>query len=96
MISSGAMPYFSVSRPTGALGDSQLALAREGLRLLLVFVDAAHDQRRAVRLGDGAGALEFFFAVLEVDGVDDGLALAIRQRQLDRRGDRWCRSSPAL
>ena len=30
------------------LGDGELALAREGLRLQLVFVDAADHQRRAV------------------------------------------------
>ena len=29
-------------------------------------------------------ALEFFLAVFQVDGIDDGFALAIRQRQLDR------------
>ena len=76
----------------GTLRHRQLALAREGLRLQLVFVDAAHDQRRAVSPRDGTDALEFLLAVFQVDGVDDALALAIGQRQFDGAADRWCRS----
>ena len=30
-------------------------------------------------------AFEFFLAILEIDRIEDRLALAIRQRQLDRR-----------
>jgi len=37
-------------------------------------------------LGQGADALEFFLAVLQVDRINDRLALAISQRQLDALG----------
>ena len=89
------MPYFSVSSLTERSRDRQFALARERLRLQLVFVDGADDQRRAVGFRDGADALEFFFAVFQVDRIDDALALAPGQRLLDGLRDRWCRSSPA-
>ncbi len=85
-MSSGGMPYFSVSSWHGPLGHRQLALARERLRLQLVFVDGAHHQRRAVAPGDGADALEFLLAILQVDRVDDALALAPGERQLHRLG----------
>ena len=42
------MPYLPVSSRDAALGDRELALAREGLGLLRVLVDAADHQRRAV------------------------------------------------
>ena len=69
-----------------ALRHGQLALAREGLRLQLVFVDGAHHQRRAVAFGDRADALELLLAVLQVDRVDDALALAVGERQFHRLG----------
>ena len=84
MMSSGGMPYFSVSNWYGALRDRQLALAREGLRLQLVFVDGADHQRRAIPLRDGADALELLLAILQVDRVDDALALAVGERQFHR------------
>ena len=52
----------------------------------LIFIDAADHERRAVGFGERADALEFFFAVFEIDGVDDALALAVGERQLDRFG----------
>ena len=68
MMSSGAeCRTFRSAACTERCGDRELALAREGLRLQLVFVDGADDQRRAVALGDRADALEFLFAVLQVD-----------------------------
>ncbi len=67
MMSSGGMPYFSVSSLHRALRDGEFALAREGLRLLLIFVDGADDQRRAVGLRQRADALELLLAVFEVD-----------------------------
>ena len=84
-MSSGGMPYFSVSSSHRPLRDGQLSLARERLRLQLVFVDAADHQRGAVTPCDRADPLELLFAVFEVDRVDDALALAIGERQLDRR-----------
>ena len=84
MMSSAGMPYFSVSSLHAALCDGEFALAGEGLRLQLVFVDGAHDEGRAEAFGDGADALEFFLAVLEIDGVDDAFALAPGERELHR------------
>ena len=66
-----------------ALRHLQLALAREGLGLQLVFVDGPDDQRRAILLRDGTEALELLLAILEVDGIDDALALAVSKRKLD-------------
>ena len=76
----------------GALGDFEFALASECLRLYRVFVDASDDDRRAVGAGKRADALEFFFAIFEIDGIDDAFALAIGERELDARADRWYRS----
>ena len=74
------------------LGDFELSLAREGLRLHRILVNAADDERRAVGARQRADALEFFLAVFEVDRIDDALALAIGERELDGRARRWCRS----
>src|SRR5215471_5797447 len=57
-----------VDRP---LGDSQLTLAGDRLGLMFVFVNAPHDQGRAVLSGKGRDALEFLESVFEVDRVDD-------------------------
>ena len=67
----------------GALRDFQFSLARERLRLHGIFVDAADDQRRAVGARQRADALKFFFAIFQVDRIDDAFALAIGERQLD-------------
>ena len=83
MMSSARDAVFRCEQLHGALGDGQLALAREGLRLQLVFVDGAHHQRRAVGPGERADPLELLFAVFQVDRVDDALALAVGQRQFD-------------
>ncbi len=77
MMSSARDAVFFGEQLVGALRDGEFALAREGLGLELVFVDAADDQRRAVGAGERADALEFFLAVFEVDGVDDAFALAV-------------------
>ena len=66
-MSSGARPYFVGQQFDRPLGHRQLALARERLRLLLVFVDGAADHRRAVRLGQRADVFEFLLAVFQVD-----------------------------
>ena len=85
MMSSGGMPYFSVSSSYGALGHRQLALARERLRLQLVLVDASRPPApRRSACAMRADALELLLAVLQVDRVDDALALAVGQRQLHR------------
>ena len=67
----------------GALGDRELALARDRHALLLVLVDAADHHRRAVGAQERHHPLEALLAVLEVDRVDDRLALAVAERQLD-------------
>ena len=67
----------------GALGDFQFALASECLGLNGVFVDASDDYRGAVGAGERADAFEFFFAIFEIDGIDDAFALAIGERELD-------------
>jgi hypothetical protein len=69
-----------------ALRDGQLALARDRHALLLVLVDAAHHHRTAVGAQERHDLLEALLAVLQVDRVDDGLALAVPQRQLDDGG----------
>ncbi len=83
---------FSGEQFVGALGDFQFPLARERLRLLRVFVDAADDKRCAVGTGQRADALELLLAVFEVDRIDDALALAIGEREFDRPWHRWYRS----
>ena len=50
---------------------------------LSALVDAADDQRGAVTPGDGDDLLEALLAVLEIDRVDDRLALRVRERRLD-------------
>ena len=64
----------------------QFALPREGLRLLLIFVDAADDQRRAVSFGDRASPFELLLAVFQVDRIDDRLTLAVGERQFHGPG----------
>src|SRR6185437_3891855 len=79
---------FFGEQAAGALGDFEFALSREGLRLELVFVNAADDERGAIGARERADALEFFLAVLEIDGVDDALALAIGEGEFDGAGVR--------
>ena len=83
MMSSGANAVFAGQQLDRTLRHRQFALARERLRLQLVFVDGSDHQRRAVGLGDRADALELLLAVFQVDRIDDALALAISERQLD-------------
>ena len=64
----------------GAEGDFHLALAGDGLGLVLVVVNAAHYQRRAVSPGQGGDGLETGFPILQVHRVDDGLPLQPFQR----------------
>ena len=68
------------------LGDGELSFACDGLRLLLVFIDRAHNHGRAKLLRQRQDEVEALFAVLEVDRVDDALTLAVGQRPLDRGG----------
>ncbi len=80
------MPYFSVSKLMRPPGDLELALAGEGLRLLGILVDDAEDHRRPVAPQQRRNRLDPLLAVLEVDRVDDRLALAVGERDLDRLG----------
>ncbi len=68
------------------LGDGQLALAAEGLGLHRILVNAAHHQSGAVAPRQRHHVGEFLLAVLQVDGIDQALALAVGQRQLHRLG----------
>ena len=54
--------------------------------LELVFVDAADYYGGAEIVGDGDNFLEFFFAIFEIDGVDDGFALAVGEGLRDGAG----------
>ncbi len=54
-----------------ARGDRELALARAGHRVFLVFVDAPGDDRRAVFAGHVADVAEPFLAVFEVHRVEN-------------------------
>ena len=51
-----------------------------------IVVDTADNQRGAVFLGDGRDRRETFFAILEIDGVDDAFALTLPQRGLHDLG----------
>ena len=53
------------------------------MRLDGILIDATDDKGGAEFLREGADALEFLFAVFEVDGVDDALTLAIGEREFD-------------
>src|SRR5246127_365296 len=74
----------SGEQPVGALSDFEFSLAGKRLRLIRIFVDAPDDDRGAVGAHERADAFELFFAVFEIDGIDDALALAIREREFDR------------
>src|SRR5579863_748038 len=69
--------------PVRALGNFQLSLARERLRLNRILVNAAHDDGSAVRARKRADALEFLLAIFQIDRVDDALSLAIGERELN-------------
>ena len=66
-----------------ALRDLQLALARDGLRLLLVLVDASDDQRGAEAARERHDFLEALLAVFEVDRIDERLARRALERFFD-------------
>src|SRR5216684_564633 len=72
----------------GALGDGELARPRHRHPLLLVLVDAADDHGAAIGAQERDDLLEALFPVLQVDRVDDGLALAGPQGPLDHHGIR--------
>src|SRR5258708_37126705 len=82
----GREAVFFGEQLVAALGDSQLALAGEGLGLELVFVDAAAHDGGAEIVGDRDNFLEFLLAVFEIDGIDDGFALAISEGLGDGAG----------
>ena len=69
-----------------AAGDLELALAGECLRLLRVLVDHTHDHSGAVAAQQRGDSREAILAILEVDRVDDGLALTVGERDLNRLG----------
>ena len=62
------------------LGNFQLAFSGDGLRLVIVVVDAAHHQRGAVCPGQRGHSLEAGLPILQVHRIDDGLALQPLQR----------------
>ena len=66
-----------------ALRDLQFALARDGLRLLLVLVDASDDQRGAEAARERHDFLEAILAVFEVDRIDQRLARRALERFFD-------------
>src|SRR5207247_11424250 len=78
-------PVFFRQQLVGTLGNRELPLARKRLGLQLVLIDAADHYGSSELMSNRHEAFEFFLAVLEVDGIDDGFALAIGQRQLNRR-----------
>src|SRR5258707_14679992 len=82
----GREAVFFGEQLVAALGDSQLALAGKSLGLELVFINAAAHDGGAEIVSDGNNFLEFFLAIFEVDGVDDGFALAIGEGLLDGAG----------
>src|SRR5258708_16042504 len=82
----GREAVFFGEQLVAALGDSQLAIAGEGLGLEFVFVDAAAHDGGAEIVGDGYNVLALFRARFEVDGVGDGFALAIREGLGDGTG----------
>src|SRR5208282_4905029 len=65
------------------LGDLKLALARHRLRLLLVLIDAADDQRGAIAAGERHYFAEALLAVFEIDRIDQRLAGSAFERLLD-------------
>src|SRR6185295_3236718 len=54
-----------------ATGYLKLALARDGLRLFFVFVNATDDKSAAVFARKRRDKLEFLKSVFEVDRIDD-------------------------
>ena len=69
-----------------AAGDLELALARKCLRLGGVLVDDPKDDRCTVTAQQWRHRRDPLLAVLEVNGIDDRLALAVGERNLDRIG----------
>src|SRR5216683_5088933 len=82
----GREAVFFGEQLVAALGDSQLALAGKSLGLELVFINAAAHDGGAEIVSDGNNFLELFLAIFEVDGIDDGFALAIREGPGDGAG----------
>src|SRR6266478_6088812 len=82
----GGEAVFFGEQVVTALGDGQLALTGEGLGLELVFINAAAHDGGAEIVGDRNNFFKFFLAVFEVDGVDDGFALAIGKSLRDGAG----------
>src|SRR6266851_4301764 len=82
----GREAVFFGEQLVAALGDNQLALAGEGLGLELVFINAAAHDGGAEIVGDRNNFLELFLAIFEVDGIDDGFALAISEGLGDGTG----------
>ena len=77
-----AHPYLP-TRDRRSVGHLQLFLRRDRLPAL---IDCADDHRRAVFVDKRHDLLEFLFAVLEVDRVDDRFALRILESELDHAG----------
>src|SRR6185437_6138894 len=69
-----------------SLRNSKLPLTRERLGLDLVLINAPDHKRRAEFSRHWADALELLLSILQVDGIDNALALAIGERELDRSG----------
>ena len=75
------MPYFSVSSSNERARHLQLALRGSPPSPVGSSSMQPHDQRRAEAAGQRHHLLEALLAVLEVDRVDDRLALAVGERR---------------
>src|SRR5258705_10207772 len=67
-----------------ALSNRQLALPSERLRLQLVLINAAADDRSAEIVRYRNNLLEFFLSVFQVNRIDDRFSLAISKRLRNR------------
>ncbi len=83
MMSSGSTPYFSVSSLNERSATCSLRSTGDGLRLLLVVVDASDDERGAEAARERHDFLEAIFAVFEVDRIDQRLARRALERLFD-------------
>ena len=92
MMSSAGIAVLLGQERVAAPRDLELALAGDGHAVLGVLVDRADDERGAVPLRQRHDRAEALLAVLQVDRVDDRLALAPLQAELRAR---WRRSSRA-
>ena len=80
MMSCGGKPTFCDEQIVGALADCDAPLERVGLAAL---VERHHHHRRAVAADQFGLVQKFLLAFLELNGIDDALALEAFQPGLD-------------